>query len=90
MKQKDSVCEALEQVFGQFPKHHITILLIVKTFLGKENIFKPTVWNLSLHETTNCWVVESACHVQKYNCQEHIFLTLLGRRRLTGHIFSYE
>lgn len=52
-KQKDSVCEALEQVFGQFPKHHITVLLIVNTFLEKENIFKPTVWNLSLHGTTN-------------------------------------
>lgn len=51
---KDGVCEALEQVFGQFPKHHLKILLrIVKVMLERENIFKPTVWNTSLHETTN-------------------------------------
>ena len=42
---KDCVCEAPEQVFGQFPKHHLKILLrIVKAMLEKENIFKYTVW----------------------------------------------
>jgi hypothetical protein len=51
---KDGVCEALEHVFGQFPKHHLKILLrIVKAMLERENIFKPTVWNPTLHETTN-------------------------------------
>jgi hypothetical protein len=51
---KDGVCEALEQVFGKFPKHHLKILLrIVKAMLERENIFKSTVWNPNLHETTN-------------------------------------
>jgi len=51
---KDGVCEALEQVFGQFPKHHLKIWLrIVKAMLERENIFKPTVWNPNLYETTN-------------------------------------
>jgi uncharacterized Fe-S radical SAM superfamily protein PflX len=51
---KDGVCEALEEVFGQFPKRHLKILLrIVKAMLERENIFKPTVWNPNLYETTN-------------------------------------
>jgi hypothetical protein len=51
---KDGVCEVLEQVFGQFPRHHLKILLrIVKAMLERENIFKPTVGNTNLHETTN-------------------------------------
>jgi len=50
---KDGVCEALEEVFGQLPKHHLKILLrIVKAMLERENIFKPTVLNPNLHKTT--------------------------------------
>jgi hypothetical protein len=50
----DGVCEAPEQVFCQFPKHHLKILLrIVKAILERENIFKPTAWSPNLYETTN-------------------------------------
>jgi len=41
---KDGVSEALEQVSGQFPKHHLKNLLrIVKAMLERENIFRSTV-----------------------------------------------
>jgi hypothetical protein len=46
---KDSFYEELEHVFDKFPKYHMEILLgdlIAK--VGRENIFKPTVWNESL------------------------------------------
>jgi hypothetical protein len=47
---KDSFYEELEQVFDHFPKYHLTFLL--RDFNAKvrrENIFKPTIGNDSLH-----------------------------------------
>ena len=51
---KDSFYEELEQVFDHFPKYHM------KIFLGgfnpkvrRENIFKPTIGNESLHQDSN-------------------------------------
>jgi hypothetical protein len=44
----------LEVVFDQFPKYHMKILL--RDFdakVGREDIFKPTIGNESLHETSN-------------------------------------
>jgi hypothetical protein len=39
---KDGVCEALEQVFGQFPKHRLKILLrIVKAMLERKIFSNP-------------------------------------------------
>jgi len=51
---KDSFFKELEQVFFcQLPKYHLKILLghfIAK--VGRENIFKPTVGNDSLHQVS--------------------------------------
>jgi hypothetical protein len=44
----------VEHVFDKFPKYHMKILL--RDFnpkLGREDIFKPTVGNESLHEISN-------------------------------------
>ena len=47
---KHSFYEELEQAFDHCPKYHIkTLLEYFHTKLGKENIFKPTVGNESLH-----------------------------------------
>ena len=47
---KYSFYEELEQVFHHVPKYHMKILLEdFHAKLGKENIFKPTVGNESLH-----------------------------------------
>ena len=51
---KDSFYEELEQVFDHFPKYHMKIILgdfIAK--VGRENIFKPTIGNESLHQGSN-------------------------------------
>jgi hypothetical protein len=51
---KDRFYKELERVFDKFPKYHTKSLLgnfIAK--IGREDIFKPTIGNGSLHETSN-------------------------------------
>ena len=51
---KGSFYEELEQVFDNFPKYDMKI--IVEDFnakVGRENIFKPTIGNESLHQDSN-------------------------------------
>jgi hypothetical protein len=48
---KDSFCEEMGRVLGQFPRYDMKILVGVKA--GRENIFKPTIGNESLHEINN-------------------------------------
>jgi hypothetical protein len=51
---KHSFYEELEQVFDHFPKYHMKILLgDFNAKLGKEDTFKPTIGNESLHEDSN-------------------------------------
>ena len=51
---KDSFYEELEQVFDHFPKYHTKILLgDFNAKVGRENIFKPTIGNDSLHQDSN-------------------------------------
>jgi hypothetical protein len=51
---KDSFCEELKGVFDQFPKYHTKILLgDFNAKVGREGIFKPTIGNESLQETSN-------------------------------------
>jgi hypothetical protein len=51
---KDSFDKEQARVFDKFPKYHMSILLgdfIAK--VGREDIFKPTIGNESLHEINN-------------------------------------
>jgi len=51
---KYSLYEELEQVFNDFPKYHMKILLgDFNAKMGRENIFKPTNGNESLHQDSN-------------------------------------
>jgi hypothetical protein len=51
---KDRFYDELEQVFNKLPKYHIQILLgDYNAKVGREDIFKPTVGNKSLHEISN-------------------------------------
>ena len=51
---KDSFCEELEQVFDHFPKYHMKILLgDLNAKVGRENIYKPTIGQESLHQDSN-------------------------------------
>jgi hypothetical protein len=45
---KDRFYKQLEHVFDKFPEYHMKILFIAK--IGREDIFKPTTGNESLHE----------------------------------------
>jgi exonuclease III len=43
---KDSFYEELERVFDKFPRYHTKILLgDLNAKVGREDIFKPTIWN---------------------------------------------
>jgi hypothetical protein len=54
IKLKDSFYEELEHVFDKFPKYHMNILLgNFNVRVIREDIFKPTVGNESLHEISN-------------------------------------
>jgi endonuclease/exonuclease/phosphatase family metal-dependent hydrolase len=51
---KDSFYEELEQVFDQFPRCHMKILMgDFNAKVGREDIFKPIISNRSLHEASN-------------------------------------
>jgi len=51
---KVSFHEELEQAFYNFPKYHMTILLEdFDVKYGRENIFKPTIGNKSIHQDSN-------------------------------------
>jgi hypothetical protein len=51
---KDSFYEKLESIFDKFPKYHKKILLgDFNANGGRGDIFKPTIWNESLHEISN-------------------------------------
>jgi exonuclease III len=51
---KNNFCEELEHVFYKFPKYHTKILLgDFNAKVGREDSFKPTIGNESLHEISN-------------------------------------
>jgi hypothetical protein len=51
---KDRFYEELEQVFDKFGRHPMKILLgDFNAKVGREDIFKPTIGNESLHEISN-------------------------------------
>jgi hypothetical protein len=51
---KDRFYEELEHVFHKFPRYHMKILLEdFNAKVGREDIFKSTIGNESLHENSN-------------------------------------
>ena len=51
---KDSFYEELEQVFDHLPKYHMKILFgDFNAKVERENIFKPTIGNESIHQDSN-------------------------------------
>jgi hypothetical protein len=49
----DRFCKDVERVFNKFPKYHMKILLDINAKFGREDIFKSTIGNGSLHEISN-------------------------------------
>jgi hypothetical protein len=51
---KDSFYKELDQVFDQFPRYHMNILMgDFNAKVGREDIFKPVISNEILHEASN-------------------------------------
>jgi hypothetical protein len=50
---KDNFHKELEQVFDQFPRYHMKILLGDINAKGGRDIFKPVIGNENLHEASN-------------------------------------
>ena len=50
---KYSFYEELEQVFDHFPRYMKILLGDLNANVGRENIFKPTIGNESLHQDCN-------------------------------------
>jgi hypothetical protein len=51
---KDSFYDEMKRVYDKFPKYHMKILLgDFNAKVGREDIFKPTIGNVSLHEISN-------------------------------------
>jgi hypothetical protein len=51
---KDSFYKELEEVFDQFPRYHMKILMgVFNAKVGREDIFKPIIGSESLHQASN-------------------------------------
>jgi hypothetical protein len=56
---KDSFHEELERVFDKFSKYHMNILLRdFNAKVGREDIFKPKIRNVSVHKMIMIMVLE--------------------------------
>ena len=54
MIQKDNFLQGIKQVFERFRKYDMKIILgYFNAKVGRENIFKPTIENESLHQDSN-------------------------------------
>jgi hypothetical protein len=82
---KDRFYEELEQVFDKFPRCHMKILLgDFSAKAGREDIFKPTIGNESLHEISNDngvravnFATSKKSYCQKYDSSTSYLLTYL-------------
>jgi len=69
MIQKTVFYDELEQVFDHFPKYHTKILLgDFNAKVGRENIFKPKIGNLSLQQDSN----DNGDRIVKFAKSEHL------------------
>jgi hypothetical protein len=67
---KDSFYDKLECVFDKF---HMKILLDFNAKVGREDIFKPTIWNESLKKLVMIMELSNKlCHLQKSDCQKYV------------------
>ena len=73
---EDRFYEESEHVFDKFPKNPMKILKILlgdsNAKVGREDIFKTTIENESLHEISYDNGVKSCklCHIKKSYCQK--------------------
>jgi hypothetical protein len=84
---KDSFYEELERVFDKFPKYHMKILLgDFNAKVDREDIFKPTIGNKSLHEISNNNVVRLANFATSKNLK--VKSTMFSHRNIHKHTMT--
>jgi exonuclease III len=84
---KDSFYEELGRVFGQIPRYDMKILLgDFNAKAGRENIFKPTIGNESLHENSN----DSGVRIVNFATSKNLVVksTMFPHRRIHKHTWT--
>jgi len=82
----DNVYEELENVFGHFPKYHMTILLgDFNAKVCREIILKPTIGNESPHQVSN----DNGIRIGNFNTSKNLVVksTLFPHRNI--HTIKY-
>jgi hypothetical protein len=83
---EDNFYEELERVFDRFPKYHIKILLEeFNTKVGRQNIFKPTIWKESIPPQKIWFLRARISRAETFISTPGPFL----RRRLTTRSITY-
>jgi exonuclease III len=86
--EKDSFYEELGCVSDQFPRYDMKILLgDFNAKVGRENIFKPTIGNESLHETSN----DNEVTVVNFATSKNLVVksTIFPHRKIHKHTWPY-
>jgi hypothetical protein len=84
---KDSFCEELGRVFDQFPRCDMKILLgDFNVEIGRENIFKPTIGNESLHEISS----DNGVRVVNFVTSKHLVVksTVFSHRKIHKYTWT--
>jgi hypothetical protein len=84
---KDSFYEELGRVFDHFPKYDMNILLgDFNAKVGRENIFKPTIGNETLHEISN----DSGVRIVNFATSENLVIksTMFPHRKIHKHTWT--
>jgi exonuclease III len=85
--EKDSCYEELGRVFDQFPRYDMKIILgDFNAKVSRENIFKPTIGNESLHEISN----DSGVRVVKFATSKNLVVksTMFPHRKIHKHTWT--
>jgi endonuclease/exonuclease/phosphatase family metal-dependent hydrolase len=86
---KDSFYEELEQVFDQFPRYHMKILVgDFNAKVGRKDIFKPVIGNESLHEASN----DNRVRVVNFATSKNLIVksTTFPHRDIHKHIWTSD
>jgi exonuclease III len=86
---KDSFYEELDRIFDKFPKYHMKIMLgDLNAKVGREDIFKLTIGNGSLHEISN----DNGVRVVNFATSKNLIVksTIFPHRNIHKHTWTYR
>jgi hypothetical protein len=84
---KDSFYKELEHVFDKFPKYLMKILLRdFNAKVGREDIFKPTIGNESLHEISN----DNGVSIVNFATSKNLVIKIFPHRNIHNYTLPCE